>query len=596
MPKYETTTSGTWKINDEGERMQLANFSAWIAKEIRVMDGINTDTTLIMAGKRGKTLLPEVRINGAQFHTMAWVMQQWGTQCVIFPMANVREDLRAAIQIHSEAEVKTIYRYIGWNLTAHGRQYLHKDGAITAKGLDQTVSVELPPELSRYQLHERFNEKEAFLASLDLVNTMPPDIGWILWTATFAPLLGPVDFAVHVTGRTGSFKSEMMSLFQCHYGQAMDARHLPGSWSSTANALEAQAYLAANAVFVVDDFVPSGTTWQQKSYQTNADKIIRAQGNQAGRARLTDTSNLQQTYYPRGIIFSTGEDTPEGHSVRARMMIMELTPGDILPEKLSIAQGNREKFPSCTYHVIRDLCGLQPDKCDITRESERIRNQHLTVGHTRTPSIIGRLSATGLWMLNYGVRRKLIREPDAKVLATQMLASIIQCGERQKIYLETADPIEIFKAGLRQAVGSLANHLRKWNGGIPPKPISMGWSADNINDDIPNYRSHGPTIGWVRADKDELYLEVNLGFNAVQKACGNDLTLSKQTLLKRLKDGALVSRIDAGRGRNTIRIICDGHLRQVICLRLSQVFEMDNDETPEHFDSPEDRGDAYEGE
>ena len=44
-------------------------------------------------------------------------------------------------------------------------------------------------------------------------------------------------------------------------------------------------------------------------------------GNQAGRARLTDTSNLQQTFYPRGVIFSTGEDTPEGHSVRARMMI-----------------------------------------------------------------------------------------------------------------------------------------------------------------------------------------------------------------------------------------------------------------------------------
>ena len=114
----------------------------------------------------------------------------------------------------------------------------------------------------------------------------------------------------------------------------------------------------------------------------------------------------------------------------------------------------------------------------------------------------------------------------------------------------------------------------------------MGWSADNVNDDIPNYRSHGPCIGWVRADKDELYLEVNVGFNAAKKACGNDLALSKQTLLKRLKDGGLISRIDEGRGRNTIRIVCDGHVRQVICLRLSTVFEMDDTETPEHFDSP----------
>lgn len=596
MPTYEMTGGKTWKITDEGERLLLANFEARISKEIRVMDGINTDTTLIMSGRKGKSPLPEVRINGAQFHTMAWVMQQWGTSCVIFPISNVREDLRAAIQIESDAEVKTIYRYIGWNLTAQGRQYLHKDGAITAKGLDATVSVELPPELSRYQLHDKCNEKEAFLASLHLVKIMPPDIGWILWTATYAPLLGPVDFAIHVTGRTGSFKSEMMSLFQSHYGSAMDARHLPGSWSSTANALEAQAYLASNAVFVVDDFVPSGTTWQQKSYQTNADKIIRAQGNQAGRARLTDTSNLQQTYYPRGIIFSTGEDTPEGHSVRARMMIMELTPGDILPNLLSEAQRNREKYPSAIYHVVRELCHLKPNEYDITRKSEDIRNQHLTVGHTRTPGIIGRLSATGMWLLNYALRKKILKEAEVKAIAEEMLRSIITCGERQKIYLETADPIEIFKAGLRQAVGSLANHLRKWSGGIPPKPIAMGWSADNVHDDIPNYRSHGPCIGWVRADKDELYLEVNIGFNAVKKACGNDLTLSKQTLIKRLKDGGLVTRIDEGRGRNTIRIVCDGHLRQVICCKLSSVFEMDNDETPEHFDTPVDQGDAYEGE
>lgn len=271
------------------------------------------------------------------------------------------------------------------------------------------------------------------------------------------------------------------------------------------------------------------------------------------------------------------------------MLIMELTPGDITPEKLSQGQKIREKLPSAVYHVVRHLCGLKTHECDISADAEAIRNQHLAVGHTRTPSIIGRLCATGHWMIEFARKQGVISGKLAQEYTAEMLRSIITTGERQKVYLETADPIEIFKAGLRQAVGSLANHLRRFNGGVPPKPIQMGWSADNPDDDLPNYRAHGPCIGWTRVDKDELYLEVNLGYNAVKKACGNDLTLTKQTLMKRLKDGGLLTRIDEGRQRNTLRLVCDGHLRQVMCLQLSQVFDMDDNETPDH-------GDSYEGE
>lgn len=578
MTTYEMQGGCTYKITDDGERLLIANFEARIIREVRMVDGINTETSLTIRGKQKKGALPDVTVPGNNFHTMTWVMQLWGTSCIIYPIANVRDDLRAAIQTESNAEVKTIYRYIGWNDTAEGRQYLHKGGAITAKGNDPNVTVTLPAELSRYDIKGKVSEKEAFLASIDLLHIMPPEIGWVMWTATFTPLLGPVDFAVHVTGRTGSFKSEMMSLWQSHYGDGMDARHLPGSWSSTANALEAQAYFAANAVFVVDDFVPTGTTWQQKSYQTNADKLIRAQGNQAGRARLTDTSHLQQTYYPRGIIFSTGEDTPEGHSVRARMMIMELSPGDITPENLTLGQMSRSKYQSAVFHIIKHICNEGSKNGELESEADEIRNNHLSIGHTRTPGIIGRLVATGRWLLRYAHKKKILTAKEIEEYEGEMVRWIVICGEKQKVFLETADPIEIFKSGLRQTLGANISHLRTYNGGIPPKPVMMGWSVDNIHEDPPTYRSHGPCIGWVRRDKNELYLEINLGYNAVKKACGNDLTLSKQTLLKRLKDASLITRIDEGRGRNTVRLVCDGHLRQVMVLALDKCFEMGDDE------------------
>ena len=102
------------------------------------------------------------------------------------------------------------------------------------------------------------------------------------------------------------------------------------------------------------------------------------------------------------------------------------------------------------------LCGLKPHEYDITREAEHIRNQNLSVGHTRTPGIIGRLTAVGKWILQYAVKRKILKDSEAKSLGEEMARAIIVCGERQKTYLETADPLEIFKAGLRQAVGGSA--------------------------------------------------------------------------------------------------------------------------------------------
>ena len=39
----------------------------------------------------------------------------------------------------------------------------------------------------------------------------------------------------------------------------MDARHLPGSWSSTGNALEGLAFSAKDVLLVVDDFAPTGS-------------------------------------------------------------------------------------------------------------------------------------------------------------------------------------------------------------------------------------------------------------------------------------------------------------------------------------------------
>lgn len=577
MAGYEEHGHATFKINDEGERINLTNFTARIVRETRIIDAGTTETTLTISGKMAgngpdaePVSLPEVDVQANQFPGMSWVMQAWGVRAIIFPGNSVKEDLRTAIQLRSKPSVHTIYRSIGWAEIDGRKAYLHAGGAVTESGNDPTVTIRLPAELSNYDVESKEDPKAAFIASLELTDLAPKGVAWPLWAATYAPLFGAVDFATHLTGRSGTFKSELISLFQSHYGVKMDARHLPGSWSSTANALECQAYYAANAPFVVDDFVPVGTSWQVRAYQTSADKIIRSQGNQSGRARLSDTANLQTAYYPRGIIMSTGEDTPEGHSVRARMLIMELSPGDIKPDMLSLCQKQRKLYPAAIKAVIQNLC-KKPH--DLTPEAERIRNENIETGHTRTPPMIGRLIATADYVIGFAKHKGWIGEAMAKSLRAEMHESIVKAGKQQITYLETADPVEIFMAALRQVMGANQAHIRTLSGGIPRKPTIVGWTEESIDNEMPRFKSHGPCIGWVDWDKDEMYVDVNAGYNVVRKIAGQELAMTKQTLFKRMKDAGVLLRIDEGRQRNSVRMTAEGHPRQVLCLSASSVME-----------------------
>jgi hypothetical protein len=576
---YIYENNRTFREDEKGNRELLANFIAHITKETRYVDGRTTQTVLTIEATKPHTdkdatepiKLPPVEVLAEDFPTLGWVLPNWGVQAVVRPGSGIKDDLRTAIQLDSNPEIKTIHKHLGWAKINGKRVYLHAKGAVGAKGNDKTIEVKLPTELQRYELDDSTDPIQAIVATLALSKIAPPEVTWPLLAATFAPLFGPVDFAIHLSGRTGTFKSELMSLFQSHYGPGMDARHLPGSWSSTPNALEAQAFLAANAPFVVDDFVPTGSAWQQRAYQQNADKIIRAQGNQAGRARLTDTSNLQTTMYPRGVILSTGEDTPEGHSVRARMLILELTPGDIAVDKLSAAQANRDKYPTTTTKLIQHMAATDP--C-IDARCQVVRNANLTIGHTRTPPMLGRLAGTIEYVIDWAKDMKAIAPAAAVRLKAEAVQAILEAGNKQAQYLEATDPTDMFSAALRHVLAAGLGHLRTMNGGIPEKAEILGWTAEKSMGELATWKSHGPVVGWVNWVNDELFVDLTSGYNIIRKAGGNEITLTKQTMLKRLKDAGLILRSDDARQRNSIRITAEQHTRQVIALALSTTLEI----------------------
>ena len=158
---------------------------------------------------------------------------------------------------------------------------------------------------------------DAVRASLALLDLGPDTITAPVLGAVYRAPLGepsPVDFSVHLTGPTGVFKTELAALAQAHFGAGFNSRRLPASWADTANMLEKKAFLAKDAVLVVDDFAPTGTTADIQRLHREADRLFRAAGNRSGRARMRADGGSRPTYYPRGLIVSTGEDIPRARA------------------------------------------------------------------------------------------------------------------------------------------------------------------------------------------------------------------------------------------------------------------------------------------
>jgi hypothetical protein len=175
-------------------------------------------------------------------------------------------------------------------------------------------------------------------AILQFLDVAPDQITFPIYGAVFRAALGSTDFSLHLAGPTGAGKSEIVALAQQHYGPTLDARHLPGSWSSTGNALEGLAFIAKDALLVVDDFCPAGGSADIRRYHREADRFLRAQGNASGRQRMQSDGTLRPVKPPRGLVLSTGEDTPRGQSLRSRLFVLEVDPSVVNWERVTACQ------------------------------------------------------------------------------------------------------------------------------------------------------------------------------------------------------------------------------------------------------------------
>jgi hypothetical protein len=349
----------------------------------------------------------------------------------------------------------------------------------------------------------------------------------------------------------------------------MDARHLPGSWSSTANALEGLAFAAKDALLVVDDFAPAGSMADAERAHREADRILRAQGNRSGRQRMRADGSLRPAKPPRGLIVSTGEDVPRGQSLRARMLVLELAPGDVDWEALTACQKAAADgalaralsaflcFVAARYGEIRHAMATQlPELREAAARSG---------AHRRTPELVANLAAGfGLFVV-FAHSAGSLSEDECQTLWDRAWTALGDAAASQAHHQAGAEPAQRFVELLRGAVASGRAHLASPQGDRPETDHgAWGWRRDDYGANV----AQGARIGWL--DGDDVYLEPDAAYAAVQRLgqdIGDRVGLTPQTLRKRLNERGLLASTGCGlRPTLTVRRTLEGQRRDVLHL------------------------------
>jgi hypothetical protein len=556
---------------DNGEEyVPLTNFTARITSDLSEDDGVETRRFFgIDATVRGKP--HSLIVPASRFAALEWPITDIGPNAVVHP--NQKDWARAAIQsLSTNIQASRIYVHTGWRRVGDSMVYLHGGGAIGARGAVSGVDVRLSGALTHYALILPPNHAglvAAVRASLQVLDVASNQITCALLAAVYRAAVRSADFAVWLGGPTGVFKSELAALAQQHYGAAMNARRLPANFASTGNALEALAFIAKDALLVIDDFAPQGGVQDIARYHGAADRILRACGNNQGRGRLSSDARLREAKPPRGLILATGEDMPRGQSIRGRTLIIEVGPGDVRPEVLTERQvcAASGMYAASMGGFVQWLAGnYEATQSDFQQRVFELRSR-ATRAHSRTPGIVADLYAGFELFLEFAIANAAITASEQQALGERCWTALNAVAKAQRVQQDASEPAGRFLELLRAAILSGEAHVDGLNGGAPGGDGEWGWRLFGSGEHE-RFVTQGKCVGWL--DGANLYLEPTASFGAAQdlgRATGEPLVVGQSALKKRLKEKGLLASTDISRETLTVRRSIGGKSVPVLHLR-----------------------------
>jgi hypothetical protein len=596
------------------DREALCNFTARIVEEVIYDDGEETRMTFAIEGSLCTGApLPRIDVSAASFAGMAWIPSQWGIKAVIQAGQATKDHVRVALQeLSVDAPRRTVYGHTGWRRIGEAWHYLHGGGALGADGNRPDIEVVPGPgTMAHYRLPdppEGAALAAAVRASLALLDIAPrnPALGALLLAGVYrAPLAvaSPIKHAAWIVGRTGAGKSSAVAVTLAHFGAEFSTgSSFPASWVDSPGSLERKAHAAKDAMFVPDDFKPRGSRSDIDGYHAKADRLIHdGVGNQAGRGRLTTTTQQRAAYHARGFVLVTGEDLPRGESLQARMTIVTVKPD---PHTRKIGAGSDIDGANLTaLHQsaragilaqamagflrwlaprIDDFKTTLPD--DILARRTQALNQGIA-GHARNPEILASLTAGLSVFFRFAVECGALDARDAQTHEERAYTLLYALLEAQDSYQGEQDEVKRFLSLLASALASGRCHIfdldAGGNGrGCPNDKTGhsatlLGWHMDAHS----LFQPQGVRIGWI--DREAVYLEGEAAYAVAKRYAaeqGAELALSEKMLFARIHERGLLAKVetdvDCLRLKIQKRIL--GTRQRVYALNHSALFEKDS--------------------
>ena len=570
--------------NGDVTPVRLCNFTAEIEHEIVKNDGRASARYFRVSGRLAHgEALPEIDILASEFDRLDWLTSAWGSSAQIVVGTRHKDHVLAAIKERSEPKIEQINQHTGWVQLGDELIYLTGSGGIGVEGLRSDASCELQGSLSDFHLPEPTDPETLVLEELlhTFQDVHKENLGLILLGAAMRATLchfEPAKFSIYLQGVTGTFKSALAGVLQAFWGSQFDGANLPANWSSTGNALEKIAFLAKDALLVTDDFVARGTRQEVARTHANAERLLRAQGNQSGRTRLNSKAELRNAFYPRGIVLATGEDLPNGHSLQARLVYLNISKGAINVEALSKLQkcAKNGMLAKTMASFIKWLAadaksgtlhefiqnGLECDRENIGRQ-----------GHARTQDNLANV-LTGLRIfLEFCEEVGGISAETKEQFLDLAIAAATNLANLQATLDHEASEAQRYLDLIRTAISSGKAHIECCTGGTPSHARSLGWRNVHYAT-LGSPEPMGQQIGWI--DNSHLYLEPGSSLSVVKSlstALDNHLGSSERAISKCLKEAGLLVRSE--KGRNTAKVSILGARRNVYVLNIEDVFDLD---------------------
>ncbi len=407
---------------------------------------------------------------------------------------------------------------IGSKHPQYGPIFLTGEAVIGRGGAVEGIEVVLPHRLRAYALPEpppTVLLVNAIRASLDLLKLAPDMVSYVVFATMFRPILGRIDTAVMLVGETGRFKTAFAAILFTHYGAGFSRKHLPDGWSSSAASLEQTAYLLADVVIFFDDFKLPQTREKRLEELDKLRRLLAGAADGVGRGTLTQNREMRQNVYPRGLIFLTAEEAPQGESTVARSIIVPVSEPLHGPDNIRRPEYNKAEASAHDGVYAETMAGYIQyvaqhfDKVTVGSEQHRqhiIQHvDHFAGRHPRTGAALAELSYGMRVFLNFAVDTGAITAEQAEDYWQNCISAFQEVAALQGGYVEQENPVQRFESQVNTLFAQGRIHLVERKTGAVPQdsPEMVGWFQNTGfgRDDDSNPQSHitrpgSQMVGW----------------------------------------------------------------------------------------------------